>query len=1068
MDHSAFVLVGRRLVYGHTLNSGRAVRSSELSFNLEFSKQQESGEKTASKAQKKWAGAHLMFATTDSNIRGRLPNLVCSFLVPLLRDQLVAVRAHVAFDVGQVSTFTDLPVTLYVYLSPTFFHSLGQDAKGSSSTATGTSSSSASATKEQFNDLLMWLADGESALQKNDRKKDGAAASEEAQEELEEKEVVEVDPLLQNVIDEVGARTNKAIDLPMSDQPLGFVKPIKLKKYQLQALFFMRQREKETEKAELQVEASRQTLAAATFRLPANGLVVVFKPTTPANPSLTCIDLTDSGGGGRGVEEDLWTRLYAVSGAYHCPMLDLPDELAAGSFPHPSIYYWNRYTSAVSTNPPLPPRPAVGGILADSMGLGKTVMTIALILAGLSDSSVSQPREGKARGGGAKKRARRERPMDEGDDDDEDDDDGGGGGDCDDNETFFERPGLIRRRSTVRRDQRGGTLILAPLTLISQWADEINSKTAFRFGKPLSVHIYYGNDRVVDDRLFHSDVVISSYGTAASEYKQENRAGLFGISWDRIVLDEAHIIKNESTNAALACCALTARARWCLTGTPLQNSIDDVFSLIKFLRHEPWSDRRWWSRVIGGPHEASAKKTEQGNPDPGLEVLRTVLSELLLRRTKEDKDAITREAIVQLPPKNVSICHVQLSEEERTFYDALVHRSKTIFRKFEGGGGAGAGGGGGEEGDMPHLASKTVGELLLKNKYAALFVLLTRMRQTVSHPLLVVKSAAAPLPSRSGIKVAVPGEGQDDIFSGLFGENFLSALLDKLVQGKKESEKKFLSQVVEQINPASQADPSSSFECPICLEETAIASASITTCGHMFCNDCLASGVISDQKVCPVCQSECSGPPIALKAVTAGASVSVAVKSPGRKQPTGQPFFMSSKLHAILAKIDERLALGDKICVFSQWTSFLDLIEKAFDSDSRYQFVRLDGTLSQQQRGQVLSTFNRNTRVRIMLLSIKAGGVGLNLVAANSVIISEPWFNPAIEYQAIDRVHRMGQTREVNVFRFFVENSVEMRMLELQDNKLQMSAAVLSKNNSTPGDNAKGGLSLELLKSFFL
>ena len=131
--------------------------------------------------------------------------------------------------------------------------------------------------------------------------------------------------------------------------------------------------------------------------------------------------------------------------------------------------------------------------------------------------------------------------------------------------------------------------------------------------------------------------------------------------------------------------------------------------------------------------------------------------------------------------------------------------------------------------------------------------------------------------------------------------------------------------------------------------------------------------------------------------------------------------------------------------VFSQWTSFLDILEIAL-ANHEVSFTRLDGKLSQQQRQNVLQSFmSKDPRSPFVLLcSLKAGGVGLNLTNATHVILCDPWWNPAIEEQAIMRIHRIGQTQKVSVTRFIVENSVEEQMTLVQERKRTLCSGALT------------------------
>jgi DNA repair protein RAD5 len=158
----------------------------------------------------------------------------------------------------------------------------------------------------------------------------------------------------------------------------------------------------------------------------------------------------------------------------------------------------------------------------------------------------------------------------------------------------------------------------------------------------------------------------------------------------------------------------------------------------------------------------------------------------------------------------------------------------------------------------------------------------------------------------------------------------------------------------------------------------------------------------------------------------------------------------STKCSAVLSTIlnlsnENKSSGGGKVVVFSQWTSFLDILEIGLANDG-VSFTRLDGKLSQQQRQNVLQTFmSKDPRSPFVLLcSLKAGGVGLNLTNATHVILCDPWWNPAIEEQAIMRIHRIGQTQTVSVTRFIVENSVEEQMTLVQERKRTLCSGALT------------------------
>ncbi len=153
----------------------------------------------------------------------------------------------------------------------------------------------------------------------------------------------------------------------------------------------------------------------------------------------------------------------------------------------------------------------------------------------------------------------------------------------------------------------------------------------------------------------------------------------------------------------------------------------------------------------------------------------------------------------------------------------------------------------------------------------------------------------------------------------------------------------------------------------------------------------------------------------------------------------GGPGLASSKLEALRGRLDEAIAEGHRSLVFSQFTSYLDLVEadlRARDID----VVRLDGSTA--RRADVVEAFRRGA-APVFLISLKAGGVGLTLTEADYVFLLDPWWNPAAEQQAIDRAHRIGQSRPVTVYRLIAAGTIEEKVLDLQRRKARLSQAVL-------------------------
>ncbi|GAU35011.1 hypothetical protein TSUD_103340 [Trifolium subterraneum] len=677
------------------------------------------------------------------------------------------------------------------------------------------------------------------------------------------------------------------------------------------------------------------------------------------------------------------------------------------------VVYLNAFSGEATTEFPSTLQMARGGILADAMGLGKTVMTISLLIAhsGRGGSLGSQPIA----------------------------------------QSFIEDvevgdTGTVPKFSNIPKKatkftgfdkltkqntslSSGGNLIICPMTLLGQWKAEI--ETHVHPGS-LSLYVHYGQSRPKDAKsLAQCNVVITTYGILASEFSSENaenNGGLFSIRWFRVVLDEAHTIKSSKSQVSMAASALIADNRWCLTGTPIQNNLEDVYSLLRFLRIEPWGHWAWWNKLIQKPFE--------GGDERGLKLVQSILKPIMLRRTKHSTDREGKPILV-LPPADMQIIYCDPTEAEKDFYEALFKRSKVKFDKFV------------EQGRVLH-------------NYASILELLLRLRQCCDHPFLVMSSNPTDqisglqnndeMPSDGSIREA---EKQNDswevswhidltvnlfsYFSKIFRgdtQEFsdLSKLAKRFLRGtgnasegevKDAVSRAYVEEVVEELRKGEQG------ECPICLE--AFEDAVLTPCAHRLCRECLlASWRNSSSGLCPVCRKTISKQDLITAPTESRFQVDIE-----------KNWVESCKITGLLNELENLRSSGSKSIVFSQWTAFLDLLQIPF-TRNKISFVRLDGTLSLQQREKVIKQFSEDSDIQVLLMSLKAGGVGINLTAASNAFVMDPWWNPAVEEQAVMRIHRIGQTKTVAIKRFIVKGTVEQRMEAVQARKQRMISGALT------------------------
>ncbi|MBC7914919.1 MAG: DEAD/DEAH box helicase [Pyrinomonadaceae bacterium] len=153
----------------------------------------------------------------------------------------------------------------------------------------------------------------------------------------------------------------------------------------------------------------------------------------------------------------------------------------------------------------------------------------------------------------------------------------------------------------------------------------------------------------------------------------------------------------------------------------------------------------------------------------------------------------------------------------------------------------------------------------------------------------------------------------------------------------------------------------------------------------------------------------------------------------------------SGKFENVIHTLENVLSRGHKVLVFSQFVKQLEIYRNHFDAE-KIRYAYLDG--STQNRGQVVEEFQQNNEIKLFLISLKAGGVGLNLTEADYVFMLDPWWNPAVEQQAIDRTHRIGQTKKVFIYKFITKDSVEEKILALQNRKRFVAETLITTEES--------------------
>jgi SWI/SNF-related matrix-associated actin-dependent regulator of chromatin subfamily A3 len=225
--------------------------------------------------------------------------------------------------------------------------------------------------------------------------------------------------------------------------------------------------------------------------------------------------------------------------------------------------------------------------------------------------------------------------------------------------------------------------------------------------------------------------------------------------------------------------------------------------------------------------------------------------------------------------------------------------------------------------------------------------------------------------------------------------------------------------------------------CSICLD--VLEQPVITPCAHAFCRSCIEQ-VIERQHKCPLCRADIED---------TSTLVSPAVESgEDAGDVAADPDSPSSKIEALIKILTAQgQAAGTKTVIFSQWTSFLDLVEPQLTQNG-IGFARIDGRMTSGKRDNSTYSFTNDPDCKVLLASLNVCSVGLNLAAANQTILTDSWWAPAIEDQAVDRVYRLGQRRDTTVWRLVMEDSIEDRVLAIQERKRNLMSQAFSETST--------------------
>uniref|UniRef100_A0A673INR3 Proliferation-associated SNF2-like protein n=1 Tax=Sinocyclocheilus rhinocerous TaxID=307959 RepID=A0A673INR3_9TELE len=485
----------------------------------------------------------------------------------------------------------------------------------------------------------------------------------------------------------------------------------------------------------------------------------------------------------------------------------------------------------------------------------------------------------------------------------------------------------------VEKKVLGPFLVVAPLSTLPNWISEFK-----RFTPEVSVLLYHGSQkermdlvktiRQTQGPLRMCPVVVTSFEIAMRDRKLLQR-----FHWNYMIVDEGHRIKNLNCRLVQELKMLMTDNKLLLTGTPLQNNLSELWSLLNFLLPDVFDDLKsfesWFdiSTITSDAENIVANEREQNI----LHMLHQILTPFLLRRLKSD-------VTLEVPPKKEIVVYAPLTNKQEAFYMAIVN--------------------------------KTIAKLLGQEK--------------------VIIAGGVGRPKRRTRKVVDYSESNTDSVKDL--EKYLEK-----VQKDMESQ---ASPVVDVFMPVN---------AQVNLKLQNILMLLKRCCNHAYLIEYPLDPATGEFKI------------------------------------DEQLVETSGKFLILDRMLPELKKRGHKVLIFSQMTSILDILMD-YCYLRGYEYSRLDGSMSYTDRDENMKKFSSDPKVFLFLLSTRAGGLGINLTAADTVIIFDSDWNPQADLQAQDRCHRIGQTKPVMVYRLITANTIDEKILERASAKRKLEKMVIHKN----------------------
>ncbi|KAJ1968628.1 DNA-dependent ATPase fun30 [Dimargaris xerosporica] len=495
-------------------------------------------------------------------------------------------------------------------------------------------------------------------------------------------------------------------------------------------------------------------------------------------------------------------------------------------------------------------------------------------------------------------------------------------------------------------------------------------------------------------------VVLTTYNMATSS--KADRAFVRKIRWETMVVDEAHMLRNCWSLRYQHLMAIPAPFRLLLTGTPLQNNLQELMTLLSFILPKQFEDKgQILQKVFATPTTtaaASKKKTEAkkraskqsaqaDKADDPLPVNSTtdrepvaVLDRLIAERIERAKKLLNPfllrrrkcQVLQDFPAKHVDVEKVELTANQREFYDRVA---QALIEDYKG-----------------DLAAKIQRHV---------FGCSTETPETDSPP---VSNGASPL----ALALSDNESTTDDASSELpQSKSLLSAhmQLRKIALHPLMERCRYTDKLLKHMSVAILKEPKYADCDKDCVFEDMQVMCDYEL--HQLCND------------------------------------NRALKSYALQMD--QVLLDSGKIQRLETQLATCQRQGDRVLVFSQFTSMLDILEDVL-SHWGYRFLRADGSTDSAGRQDLIDEFNNDESILVFLLSTKAAGVGINLASANVVILYDIDYNPHNDKQAEDRAYRVGQKRDVYVYKYIAQNTIEEYILQRARHKLQLDEHISNKS----------------------